>query len=169
MCFYFPEIRCPIESVPDAEVPTGNCTTVELSYGTRCSYYCRRGFKRLGSETITCQLDKTWYPSAPVCEGNHVMLISTHSYRCKLRMFDLKKLCQFLFVSVLLLMIKCRQSRRVDCRQKWRKCIKIYSFCVPALCHWQYRFFSRLVIASRSQLTEFHWLKLWVTPLSWIN
>ena len=68
--------------MPDAEVPTGNCTTVELSYGTRCSYYCRRGFERLGSETITCQLDKTWYPSAPVCDGKHIMLISTHSHRC---------------------------------------------------------------------------------------
>ena len=49
------------------------------------------------------------------------MLISTHSHRCKLRMFELKNLRQFLFASVLLLMIKCRQSRRVDPQQKLQK------------------------------------------------
>ena len=175
--FFFPEIRCPIQSVPDAEVPTGNCTTVELSYGTRCSYYCRRGFERVGSETITCQLDKTWYPSAPVCDGKHIMLISTHSHRCKLRMFDLKNLPQFLFASVLLLMIQFRQSRQVDPQQNLEKAklpIKMRKAHQNLCLFLDQRdvivnIFSRLVIGSWSQVTEFHWLKLWVTPLSWIN
>ena len=133
--------------MPDAEVPTGNCTTVELSYGTRCSYYCRRGFERVGSETITCQLDKTWYPSAPVCDGKHIMLISTHSHRCKLRMFDLKNLPQFLFESVLLLMIQFRQSRQVDPQQKLEiadkneeSTSKFMPFFGPARRHCQYLF-----------------------------
>lgn len=49
------------------------------------------------------------------------MQISPYSHRCKLRMFDLKNLRQCLFASVLLLMIKCRQSRRVDPQQKLEK------------------------------------------------
>ena len=61
------ERRCPEQYVGNAINYTGSCTTVELSYRTRCSYSCRRGFKRSGSETITCQWNKTWSPSPPVC------------------------------------------------------------------------------------------------------
>ncbi|XP_078371653.1 sushi, von Willebrand factor type A, EGF and pentraxin domain-containing protein 1-like [Oculina patagonica] len=67
-------IRCPHQSVTNAKPPTGTCTdpvgnpVVDLVYKTKCKYQCRTGYERVGSETITCKLTKTWTPAAPTCK-----------------------------------------------------------------------------------------------------
>ena len=158
---FFPEIRCPIQSVTNAEVPTGNCTTVELSYGTRCSYYCRRGYERSGSETITCQLDKTWSPSAPICNRKHMVLIPTCTHRCK--MFDLRNLRQF-FMSLIDDKMSSKQASGspTNAQKSQIACINEESTSKFDFFLYQpnviVNIFSRLVIGSWSQEMEFHWL-----------
>ncbi|KAJ7352840.1 hypothetical protein OS493_033382, partial [Desmophyllum pertusum] len=61
-------IRCPIQTVINADLPTGNCTDTGLVYKTECSYACRTGYNQKGSKKIACQLDKNWSPAAPTCE-----------------------------------------------------------------------------------------------------
>ncbi|KAJ7352845.1 hypothetical protein OS493_033387, partial [Desmophyllum pertusum] len=61
-------IRCPIQTVINADPPTGTCTDPSPVYRTDCSYACRTGYNIKGSKKITCQLDKNWSPAAPTCE-----------------------------------------------------------------------------------------------------
>ena len=71
----FLEITCPIQSVTYADPTTGTCvgadgkTSANYAYRTLCTFKCLQGYDRIGSETNTCQLDKTWSPSAPTCKG----------------------------------------------------------------------------------------------------
>ncbi|KAL9972183.1 hypothetical protein ACROYT_G018440 [Oculina patagonica] len=63
-----PVIRCSPVIVDYADPPTGTCTAADLIYQTQCSFQCPTGRERVGSETITCQLDESWSPAAPECE-----------------------------------------------------------------------------------------------------
>lgn len=61
-------IRCPFLIVPDADPPTGICTSQALEYNTRCTFTCRNGYRLKGSKERVCQLDKSWSGSPTICE-----------------------------------------------------------------------------------------------------
>ena len=67
------DITCTTPDVNNAVDNTGTCTDQEgnpansLIYQTKCSFECKTGYERVGSETITCQLDGDWSPSEPSC------------------------------------------------------------------------------------------------------
>ena len=61
-------IRCPFLIVPDADPPTGICTSQTLEYNTRCTFTCRNGYRLKGSKERVCQLDKSWSGSPTICE-----------------------------------------------------------------------------------------------------
>ncbi|XP_022781303.1 sushi, von Willebrand factor type A, EGF and pentraxin domain-containing protein 1-like [Stylophora pistillata] len=67
-------IRCPAQKVDYAKPPSGTCVdkdgieVADLKYGTRCFFTCGIGYNREGNEFNTCQLDKSWSPTAPICK-----------------------------------------------------------------------------------------------------
>ena len=73
----FSVIRCVFQYVDYAQYTCtdqlGNVVN-DMVYQTKCSYTCRDGYERDGSETITCQLDETWSPSAPSCQGKKLSI-----------------------------------------------------------------------------------------------
>ena len=72
-------IRCPIFVVPNADPPTGICTSQFLEYNTRCTFTCRAGFRLKGCKERVCQLDKSWSGKHTSCEGMYdTGIIMTH-------------------------------------------------------------------------------------------
>ena len=72
-------ITCPIFVVPNADPPTGICTSQFLEYNTRCTFTCRAGFRLKGCKERVCQLDKSWSGKHTSCEGMYdTGIIMTH-------------------------------------------------------------------------------------------
>ena len=61
-------ITCPIFVVPNADPPTGICTSQSFEYKTRCTFTCLTGFRLKGSKERVCQFDKSWLGSPTICE-----------------------------------------------------------------------------------------------------